>query len=112
MTYYITTRVPLEAFEYDHYGFKPEWWLLMVCSGRAFEHKDHATFENINGEQRANTGDRVFLDETGYVGVMTPERFKVCCRMVDSNKDAAPMFVERCKDGIHKFTEALRALRK
>ena len=109
---YITTRVAMDVFEYDPYGYKPDWWQLMVISGRAFEHKEHATFHTHHGARHANTGDRIFLDETGYVGVMTPERFKRCCRMVDSKKDAAPMFIERCKDAVYKLTNELKGLRK
>ena len=108
----VTTRVALDWFEYDMYGIKPDWWRSMVINGKAFEHQGHATFNTSRATYHPKTGDRIFLTEDCELGVWTPEQFKVRCRMVDKTKDAAPTFVERSKDGIYKFIESLKEMRR
>jgi hypothetical protein len=108
----VTTRIALDCFEYDPYGYKPDWWQLSVICGQAFEHKEHATIKVTRGTLFPRTGDRIYLTQDCELGVWTPEQFKVRCRHLDENKEAAALFKERSADGVHKYMEKLRELRK
>lgn len=104
---YVTTRIALEAFEYDPYGEKPEWFVKMVKEGKAFEYsetKKRKAYAELNG-RIANIGDRICLDETGYISVYTAERFARCAKPIDKTKEAASMFIERIKDAAHNMMD-------
>jgi len=101
---YITTRIALEAFEYDPNGFKPDWFLNMVRTGQAFtygETKNQAACAKI-GDLTAYIGDRIYIDETGQIGVYTAARFSKCCKAIDMSRDAAGAFIDRLNEAIYQ----------
>jgi len=108
---YITKRKPLDSFEYDYYGKKPDWWILMVRTGQAYEHSQHATFTDGTTTFNPRTGDKICLKE-GRLFSLTPEQFKNEVSPLDTERDAAAMFSEKIADVIHMKIETLKALRR
>ena len=106
---YVTTRIALEAFAYDPYDFRPEWWINMCQQGKAWEYKetkDAPAYAEVNN-QRAEIGDKIYLDETGHVGVLTASRFSKMTKPLNPEREAAAMFKERLEDAKYKFTNEL-----
>lgn len=114
MNHYITTRVAIEAFQYDPYDVLPEWWQLMEKHGEAFRYKlskdkpAYASFFDGTDWITVKIGDKVCIDETGAVFKLTAERFSKLAKPIDRTKEAAPMFLDKIQDAVYQFNEKLR----
>lgn len=99
---YITTRIALEAFEFQPGVKFPEWFDKMIVTGRAHVYGETAKQKACVkfGDNTAYVGWRVYIDETGHVGVYSPERFARCCQAIDMSRDAAGAFIDRLNDAI------------
>jgi len=102
---YLTTRICLEAFEFDPHKPFPQWFSAMVRRGKAFVYtrskyqEAKATF----GEYTAYIGDRIYIDETGHVGVFSAGRFSMCCQPLDDSRDASIGFKLKIDNAIDNF---------
>jgi len=83
---YQTKTWELEAFPYDPYGYKADWFIDMIKNGEAFEFapyrkKDfyHATFGNKRGTYVALVGDYICKDQFGHVFVWSAKTFGERC---------------------------------
>lgn len=76
---YKTREWHFDAFEYDPYGLKPEWWVQMVKDGRAFEYKSiekpYGAFMDKRSQHKAFTGDWIVRDVFGRVDVYSARNF-------------------------------------
>lgn len=107
---YITTRIALEAFEYDPHGYKPDWFLSMVKTGKAYIYGD-CKYQPACvkfGVYTAYIGDHIYIDETGYIGVYSASRFNKCCKPIDMDRDAATAFIDRLNDAVFSLNESLK----
>ena len=103
MSKYITNRLTIEAFEYDPYGEKPEWFINMIIIGKAFEYKKHGYGEIKNGLEwrRFETGDKVYIDENEEIGIIKASLFSKFCNPIDDSREASAMFKEKINEAIY-----------
>ena len=76
---FITKPWELDAFEYDPYGEKPEWWMHMVLTGYAREYpkaeRPHAAFSDKRSNHKALVGDWITRDVFGRIDVYSAKTF-------------------------------------
>ena len=108
---YITKRKPLDVFEYDYYGLKPDWWIWMVRNGLAAEHSQHASFKDGTTTYEPKTGDKICIS-AARVYSLTPEQFKDEVNPLDTSRDAASFFTEQIEDAKHAKIEMIKDMRK
>lgn len=86
---YETKQWKFEAFEYDPFGQKPDWWLKMVREGNALEcapfknnDKYYATFKDKRSSHKAFVGDFIIRDEFGRFDVYSAKNFAARAKRV------------------------------
>lgn len=106
----VTNRVALEYFEYDPYGYKPEWFLKMKNIGKAFEYVKTNEGEILNGDEwrKFKTGDKLYLDEFGQVGKVDSNLASSYFKPLDESRDTCAIFNEKIEDAKHKFIESMK----
>ena len=76
---FITKPWELDAFEYDPYGEKPEWWMHMILTGYAQEYphaeKPYAAFSDKRSNHKIFIGDHPTLDIYGRRDVYSAKTF-------------------------------------
>ena len=82
MTEYYTKRWKIEAFQYDPWGEKPQWFLDMIALGLVYEYKPRNESEKAYceyGDKRSThkcfTGDWAYRDEFGRFDVWSGKNF-------------------------------------
>lgn len=86
---YKTKEWKFEAFQYDPYGLKPEWWHDMVRAGKAQEFhpskeggKYYAAFSDKRSDHKAFTGDWIVRDEFGRIDVYSYKNFQQRSKLI------------------------------
>lgn len=81
----------LDAFEYDPYGYKPDWWLKKIEVGEAMEchpRKEDdiafASFKDKRSNHKAFVGDWITKDEFGRIDVYSARNY--AARMGQDNE--------------------------
>lgn len=90
---YKTKTWEFDAFEYDPYGWKPEWWNEMIVTGQAFEYapvKDapaYAQFQDKRSAHKAFIGDWITRDQFGRIDVYSRRNFAQRATLVSRIED-------------------------
>ena len=89
---YITKKWKFDAFCYDPYDYKPDWWLKKIEIGEAMEchpRKDtdvaYASFKDKRSSHKAFVGDYITRDEFGRIDVYSSRNFAARCIKASDN---------------------------
>ena len=108
MTRYKTKVWALDAFEYDPFGYKPEWFSKGVEVGQIFEYGESkassafAQFGDKRSTHKAFIGDRITLDMFGRLDVYSPRHFNERVHLVEGEGVA--------DNHLNRLTETEKAL--
>lgn len=107
---YVTNRLVLDAFEYEPYGLKPEWFIKMVECGKAFEYKktNNGEIKNNKEWRKFETGDKLYIDENMQVGIIPAALLSKYCKPLDENREEAVVFNKKIDYAIETYGASLK----
>ena len=83
---YETKTWAFDAFEYDPYGEKPEWFLKLLLEGKAFEYpkaeRQYVEFRDKRDQHKAFVGDWIIRDVFGRRDVWSAKTFQQRAKLI------------------------------
>lgn len=92
---YITKEWSLDAFEYDPYGLKPDWFQKLLSTGKAFEYpkleRPYVEFQDKRDHHKAYVGDWIIRDVFGRRDVWSAKTFAQRTRLAKEGEGLKPL---------------------
>lgn len=92
---YVTKEWSLDAFEYDPHGLKPDWFLNLLTTGKAFEYpqaeRPYVEFEDKRDRHKAFIGDWIVRDVFGRRDVWSAKTFAQRSRLLREGEEIKPL---------------------